>query len=40
LVELAPGTPPSEQAATRLGEVVEMHGRPGEPDSWPARAVG
>jgi hypothetical protein len=39
-VELAPGTPPSEQAATRLGEVVEMRGRPGEPDSWPAHAVG
>jgi hypothetical protein len=39
LVELAPGTPPSEQAATRLGEVVEMRGRPGEPDSWPARVV-
>jgi hypothetical protein len=40
LVELAPGTPPSEQAATRLGEVVEMRGRPGDPDSWPARSVG
>jgi hypothetical protein len=40
LVELAPGTPPSEQAATRLGEVVEMRGRPDKPDSWPARAVG
>jgi hypothetical protein len=38
-IELAPGTPPSEQAATRLGEVIEMRGRPGEPDSWPARAV-
>jgi hypothetical protein len=40
LVELAPGTPASEQAATRLGEVVEMRGQPGKPDSWPARAVG
>jgi hypothetical protein len=40
VVELAPGTAPSEQAATRLGEAVEMHGRSGEPDSWPARAVG
>lgn len=40
VVELARGTVPSEQAVTRLGEAVEMHGRPGEPDSWPARAVG